>query len=102
MAGVIGDTVFDGGTLNVVVRLPGAEVVVVLKRCDRGYVVEVLLLVGSGGRKGKSVDEWYALAAGVRSRGPVGYPPLPAPGDGKSGRVWYVDALGPDGGTAAG
>lgn len=36
VAGVAGDTVFEGGTLNVVVRLPGEEVVVVLKRCERG------------------------------------------------------------------
>lgn len=79
---------FDGGALKVVVRLPGDDVVVVLKRCERGYVVEVLLLLGSGGRNGKSVAEWYALVEGVvRSRGPVGYPPLPAPGDGKSGRL---------------
>lgn len=73
MAGVTGETVFEGGTLNVVVRLPGDDVVVVLKRCERGYVVEVLLLVGRGGRNGKSVAEWYTFVDGVvRSRGPVG------------------------------
>lgn len=32
----MGDTVLEGGTLKVVVRLPGEEVVVVLKRWERG------------------------------------------------------------------